>query len=499
MKQALISVSNKEGLIPFANFLQELEYEIISTGGTYNYLLENNINAKEISDITGFKEILDGRVKTLHPLIHSGILYKRDDKNHLQTIEEMNFNPIDLVIVNLYPFFEKVNLNISFEEKIEYIDIGGPSLLRGAAKNFKFTVPIIDPADYDDIINELKDTGDISYEKRKYLAGKTFSYTSIYDNAISEFLLENDFPEFFSGSYKKELDLRYGENPHQKATFYTSLNKNGALKDFNKLQGKDLSYNNIRDIDISWKIVNEFSECAVCAVKHNIPCGAAIGSTPFEAYKKAYECDSTSIFGGIVAFNKEVDIKTAEELNKTFLEVVIAPNFSTEALSILSSKKNLRLIKMKTKPLNDIEITSVSGGILVQNPDSKILNKMDIVTKYSPNKNDLDDMVFGMKIVKYVKSNAILVVKNGQTLGISGGEVSRIGAAENALNMAGNNGGVLISDAFFPFDDVIILAKKYNITSIVQPGGSIHDKASIDKCNELKIPMAFTGVRHFKH
>lgn len=498
MKRALISVSNKTGIIPFANFLQEIGYEIISTGGTYSYLLENDIKAKEISEITGFKEILDGRVKTLHPLIHSGILYKRDNENHVKTLESLNCDSIDIVVVNLYPFFENVNSDISFGEKVEYIDIGGPSLLRGAAKNFKFTLPIIDPNDYEDIITELKETGEINYDKRKYLAGKTFSYTAVYDSAISNFLLENDFPEFLSGSYKKEMDLRYGENPHQKAAFYTSLNKDGTLKSFTQLQGKELSYNNIRDVDAAIKVVREFDECSCCAVKHNIPCGAAIGNTPLDAYLKAYNCDSTSIFGGVVAFNKEVDGQCAKELSKTFLEVIASPKFSTEALTILKEKKNLRLLEIKNNFLDKTEIVSVSGGLLVQSSNSKIFDKLEVVTNIEPSKDDLDDMVFGMKIAKYVKSNAILIVKDGVTLGISGGEVSRIGAAKNALNMAGA-GGVLISDAFFPFEDVVTLANEYNVTSIIQPGGSIHDKASIDKCNELGIPMVFTGIRHFKH
>lgn len=499
MKRALISVSDKTGLINFANFLVEKGYEIISTGGTYSYLLENNINALEVKDITGFNEILDGRVKTLHPLIHAGILYKRDDENHVNTMKSINCFGIDMVIVNLYPFFNNVNSNISFDEKIEFIDIGGPSLIRGASKNFNFSVPVIDPSDYEDIINEINVNGSLSYEKKKYLAGKAFSYTSVYDSAIASFLLENDFPEYYSVSFKKSSELRYGENPHQEAAFYTSLNKNGTLKNFNQIQGKSLSYNNIKDIDAAYKIVNEFDECAVCAVKHNIPCGAAVDTTPLKAYIKAYECDSTSIFGGIVAFNREVDSEAAKKLSETFLEVIIAPKFSSESLSILSIKKNLRLIEMTFENnKNEVEITSVSGGLLVQTTDSKTYDSLKVVTNTSPSNDDLEDMIFGMKIAKYVKSNAILIVKNKKTIGISGGEVSRIGAAKNALAMSDGN-GVLVSDAFFPFNDIVALASEYNISSIVQPGGSIHDVSSIEKCNELGIPMVFTGIRHFKH
>lgn len=499
MRRALISVSDKTGLINFAKFLVENDYEIISTGGTYKYLLENNINAIEVKDVTGFNEILDGRVKTLHPLIHAGILYKRDDENHVNTMKSLNCTGIDMVVVNLYPFFDNVNSNISFDEKIEFIDIGGPSLIRGASKNFNFSVPVIDPNDYEDITQEINLNGCLSFEKKKYLAGKAFSYTSVYDSAVSSFLLESDFPEYYSSSYKKKSELRYGENPHQTAAFYTSLNSNGALKNFKLLQGKDLSYNNIKDIDVAYKIVNEFEECAVCAVKHNIPCGAAVDSTPLKAYIKTYECDSTSIFGGIVAFNREVDMETAKKLNETFLEVIIAPKFSADSLSILSVKKNLRLIEISFKSNeNEVEISSVSGGLLIQSMDSKTYDSLKVVTNASPSVKDIDDMIFGMKIAKYVKSNAILIVKDKKTIGISGGEVSRIGAAKGALaNSSGN--GVLVSDAFFPFSDIVALAGEYNITSIVQPGGSIHDTDSINKCNELNIPMIFTGVRHFKH
>ncbi|MEG0371085.1 MAG: bifunctional phosphoribosylaminoimidazolecarboxamide formyltransferase/IMP cyclohydrolase [Clostridium sp.] len=499
MKTALISVSDKTGLIPFANFLISNKYEVISTGGTYKFLIENDIKAIEIKDFTGFEEILDGRVKTLHPLIHSGILFKRDDESHVETINKIGSRSIDMVVVNLYPFFEKLSSPISFNEKIEYIDIGGPSLLRGAAKNFTHCVPVMDPNDYENIIEEISINHSLSFETRKFLAGKTFSYTSVYDSAVSSFLLEDDFPEYFSGSFKKDLNLRYGENPHQRAAFYKSLNKSGSLKNFNQIQGKELSYNNIRDIDIAIKIVNEFEECACCAVKHNMPCGAAVSTTPLSAYEKTYACDSTSIFGGILSFNRKVDFATASKLSETFLEVIIAPGFEKDALALLSRKNNLRLIEANDIPnKNEIEIISVSGGLLLQTIDSKNLNTLDIVTTNSPSSTDIDDMVFGMKIAKYVKSNAILVVKDKQTLGISGGEVSRIGAAQNAIKRA-PLGGVLISDAFFPFDDIITLCSEHNITSIVQPGGSLNDSLSIDKCNQLNIPMVFTGIRHFKH
>jgi len=499
IKTALISVFDKENILGLATSLQNNGVEIISTGGTFKYLKENGIKVSEISDITGFEEILDGRVKTLHPVIHSGILAIRDNKEHMATIKAKGINPIDMVVVNLYPFFNKVTEDISFEEKVEFIDIGGPTMLRAAAKNFKDVIVLSDTKDYENIIKKMDAKEEIDFSARKYLAGKVFNLISAYDAAISNFLLgEETYPEYLSVSYKKQMDLRYGENPHQSAAYYVSAAGNGAMKNFQQLNGKELSYNNIKDMDIAWKVVCDFDEIACCALKHNTPCGVAIGSSVFDTYKKAYECDPMSIFGGIVAFNKKVDKETAEELKKIFLEVVIAPEFDDDALEILKGKKNLRLVKCLSKSEGKINMVNVDGGILVQSSDDKLTSDIKVVTKKSPSEAEMKDLIFAMKVVKYVKSNAIVVVKDGMTRGIGVGQVNRIWAAEHALDRAGD-GTILASDAFFPFGDVVELAAKYNIKAIIQPGGSIKDEQSIEMCDKFGISMVFTGIRHFKH
>jgi len=499
IKTALISVFDKENILGLATSLQNNGVEIISTGGTFKYLKENGIKVSEISDITGFEEILDGRVKTLHPVIHSGILAIRDNEEHMATIKAKGINPIDMVVVNLYPFFNKVTEDISFEEKVEFIDIGGPTMLRAAAKNFKDVIVLSDTKDYENIIKKMDAKEEIDFSARKYLAGKVFNLISAYDAAISNFLLgEETYPEYLSVSYKKQMDLRYGENPHQSAAYYVSAAGNGAMKNFQQLNGKELSYNNIKDMDIAWKVVCDFDEIACCALKHNTPCGVAIGSSVFDTYKKAYECDPMSIFGGIVAFNKKVDKETAEELKKIFLEVVIAPEFDDDALEILKGKKNLRLVKCLSKSEGKINMVNVDGGILVQSSDDKLTSDIKVVTKKSPSEAEMKDLIFAMKVVKYVKSNAIVVVKDGMTRGIGVGQVNRIWAAEHALDRAGD-GTILASDAFFPFGDVVELAAKYNIKAIIQPGGSIKDEQSIEMCDKFGISMVFTGIRHFKH
>ncbi|GAA0718532.1 bifunctional phosphoribosylaminoimidazolecarboxamide formyltransferase/IMP cyclohydrolase [Clostridium malenominatum] len=498
IKRALISVYYKDGILELGSFLQENNVEIISTGGTYKYLKDNGIKVIDISEVTNFPEMLDGRVKTLNPYIHGGILAIRDNVSHMKTIEEHNITTIDMVVVNLYPFFEKVKEDISFEEKVEFIDIGGPTMLRSAGKNFRDVIVLSDTKDYSKIIEELREKGEVNYETRKYLAGKVFNLTSAYDAAISNFMLEEEYPEYLNLSYKKAMDLRYGENGHQTASYYVSTVEEGAMKDFCQLNGKELSYNNIKDMDIAWKVVNEFEEVACCAVKHNTPCGVALGENAREAYLKAFEGDPISIFGGIVSFNREVDEDTAKELSKIFLEIVIAPGFSEEALKVLSEKKNLRVIKCNYKPKDKYELSKVDGGILVQSVDNKLIEDIKIVTEKAPTKEELKDMIFGMKVVKYVKSNGIVVVEKGQTLGIGGGQVNRIWAAKEALERA-KGGAILASDAFFPFNDVVEEAAKYGIKAIIQPGGAIKDKDSIDECNKLGIAMVFTGIRHFKH
>ena len=499
LTRALISVFDKSGVLDLAEFLVSKEVEILSTGGTFKYLKENGIAVTEVSDVTGFEEILDGRVKTLHPIIHSGILAIRDNKKHMETIERKGIKPIDMVVVNLYPFFEKVKEDLSFEEKVEFIDIGGPTMLRAASKNFNDVIVLSDVNDYSEVINQINNNGDVDFNTRKKLAGKVFNLMSAYDAAISNFLLEETYPEYLTLSYKKSMDLRYGENPHQSAAYYTATVESGAMKDFVQLNGKELSYNNIKDMDIAWKVVSEFDEIACCALKHNTPCGAAIAASVYDAYIKTYECDNTSIFGGIVAFNRKVDKKTAEELVKIFLEIVAAPDFDEDALEVLKTKKNLRVIKCSVTPQSKQELVKVDGGILVQSSDDKLIGDIKVVTEKAPDEAMMKDMIFGMKVCKYVKSNAIVVVKDGQAIGIGGGQVNRIWPTIHALKLADNRGVVLASDAYFPFNDIVTEAAKNGIKAIIQPGGSINDKLSIDACNENGIAMVFSGIRHFKH
>ena len=501
-KQALISVSDKSNLLEFAKFLIEQDYKILSTGGTYKHLQDNGIEVTEVKDVTGFPEILDGRVKSLHPAIHGGIMARRSDENHMATIAEHGINPIDIVIVNLYPFFEKMNTGLSEAEMIEFIDIGGPSMLRSSAKNFYDVTVVTDVNDYEVVMNEIRENGSTSIETRKLCAGKVFNLTSAYDAAISTYILGEDFPQFLESSYEKVMDLRYGENPHQKAAYYVDKTKNGAMKDFEYLQGKELSFNNIRDMDLAYKVVSEFEETTCCAVKHSTPCGVAIGDNVLEAYEKAYECDPMSIFGGIIAFNREVDGKTAVELNKIFLEIVIAPSFTEEALEIFKQKKNLRIIKVKNPVSDKVTYVKVDGGLIVQSADNQFSIDLKVVTEAQPTDRQMTDLVFAQKIVKWVKSNAIVVATNGQAYGIGGGQTNRIWAAQQAIARAKEKVEedlVLASDAFFPFRDVVDFAAENGIKAIIQPGGSIKDQESIDACNEREIPMVFTGMRHFMH
>ena len=499
IKRALVSVFDKDGILEFSNFLQEKGVEIISTGGTYKHLKENGVNVIEVNEVTNFPEMLDGRVKTLHPIIHAGILAIRNNEEHMNTIKERNIETIDMVIVNLYPFFQKVREALSFDEKVEFIDIGGPTMLRAAAKNFKDVIVISDKEDYKAVMEEINESGDVSIALRKRLAGKVFNLMSAYDAAISNFLLEDEeYPEYLSISYKKKQSLRYGENPHQSAAYYSSNEFDGAMNSFKILNGKELSYNNIKDLDIAWKVACEFEEAACCGLKHNTPCGVAIGESTFEVYKKAYDADPISIFGGIVAVNRKVDKETAEEMIKTFLEVVAAPDYDEDALEVLKTKKNLRVIKCNNNPKAKKYMVTVDGGILVQEEDNKLIDEIKVVTEKAPTEEEIKDLLFGMKVVKYVKSNAIVTIKDGVALGIGGGQVNRIWATEEALQR-GKGATVLASDAFFPFRDVVDECAKNGIKAIIQPGGSIRDQESIDACNEHGIAMIFTGIRHFKH
>ena len=502
-KRALISVSNKNNLIDFAEFLESKNYELISTGGTFKHLKEAGLSPIQIDEVTNFPEMLDGRVKTLHPKVHGGLLAVRDNEEHMKTVAEHEIELIDMVIVNLYPFFENVNAAISLEEKVEFIDIGGPSMLRSAAKNFKSVTVITDVKDYAKVQQEISENSDTTIETRKKLAGKVFNLTSAYDAAISQMLLDEEYPEYLQASYQKVSDLRYGENPHQSAAYYVSTTENGAMKDFEILGGKELSFNNLRDMDLCWKVVNEFKEeMACCAVKHSTPCGVAIGNSALETYQKTFECDPISIFGGIIGMNYKVDAATAEELNKTFLEIVMATDFDEDALEILRKKKNLRIIKIKNVVTDKQTWVKIDGGILVQDVDNQFSNDFKVVTEIQPTEEQKKALLFSQRVVKYVKSNAIVVSNGVQAFGIGGGQVNRIWATEQAIERAKSKFSgnlVLASDAFFPFRDVVDFCAKEGITAIIQPGGSVKDTDSIEAANEHKIPMIFTGMRHFLH
>ena len=502
-KRALISVSDKTGLIGFAKFLEEKNYELISTGGTFKHLKDAGLHPIQIDEVTEFPEMLDGRVKTLHPKVHGGLLAVRNSEEHMKTVQEHGIGLIDMVIVNLYPFFENANADISLNEKVEFIDIGGPSMLRSGAKNFNAVTVITDVEDYAKVQQEITENGDTTLETRKKLAGKVFNLTSAYDGAISKMLLDEDYPQYLNASYKKVSDLRYGENPHQSAAYYASTTDNGAMKDFEILGGKELSFNNLRDMDLCWKVVNEFkNEMACCAVKHSTPCGVAVGSSALETYKKTFECDPVSIFGGIIGMNFKVDAATAEELNKTFLEIVMAPDFDADALDILKKKKNLRIIKIKNAVSDKQTWVKIDGGILVQDNDNQFSEDIQTVTVFKPSAEQEKALLFAQRVVKYVKSNAIVVSNGFQALGIGGGQVNRIWATQHAVERAKEKFSgdlVLASDAFFPFRDVVDFCAKEGIKAIIQPGGSMRDEESIEAANEHGIPMMFTGMRHFLH
>lgn len=502
-KRVLISVSDKSGLTEFAQFLEKNNYQLISTGGTFKHLKDAGLSPIQIDEVTNFPEMLDGRVKTLHPKVHGGLLAVRDNKEHMDTVVEHGIELIDMVVVNLYPFFENAGKNISLDEKVEFIDIGGPSMLRSAAKNFKSVTVITNVEDYAKVKSEIETSGETTLETRKTLAGKVFNLTSAYDAAISKMLLEEEYPQYLNASYKKVLDLRYGENPHQSAAYYVSTVENGAMKDFEQLGGKELSFNNLRDMDLCWKVVNEFkNEMACCAVKHSTPCGVAIGNTAVETYTKTFECDPVSIFGGIVAMNYKVDAATAEELGKTFLEIVMAVDFEEKALEILRQKKNLRIIKIKN-PVSDKQTwVKIDGGLLVQDCDNQFSEEIKIVTEKQPTEEQRKALLFAQRVVKYVKSNAIVVSNGTQALGIGGGQVNRIWATQQAVERAKEKFGgelVLASDAFFPFRDVVDFCAEKDIKAIIQPGGSIKDEESIEAANQHGIPMLLTGMRHFLH
>ena len=504
-KRALISVSDKTNIVEFAKGLEKHGFEVISTGGTYTHLKNNGVSCISIEDVTHFPEILEGRVKTLHPKIHGGLLSKRGNELHNKHVAENNIEYIDLVCVNLYPFEATVKKEgVSEEEIIENIDIGGPSMLRSAAKNFNDVAVVTDINDYAKILEELEQGG-ISYETRRALAIKVFNTTASYDAAIANYFNKKDnlVPEKLTLSYKLQDSLRYGENPHQKAYHYVQDNNESyALQNAVQLHGKEMSYNNIQDASAALDILSEFDDTTCVAVKHMNPCGVATGNSVFEAYSRAYEADPVSIFGGIVAVNGKVDKETAEKMHSIFLEIILATDYDDEALEILTKKKNLRIYKLSEKNNNhEQQIKSVRGGILVQGFNDKLADEYESVTEKKVDETQQRDIEFGLKVVKHVKSNAIVVVKDGQTLGIGAGQMNRVGSCKIALEQAGEKakGAVLASDAFFPMRDSADIAADYGIAAIVQPGGSIRDQESIDACNEKGVAMVFSKIRHFKH
>lgn len=511
-RRALISVSDKSGIVDFARQLMELGFELISTGGTYKTLDEANISVKYVSEVTGFPEVLDGRVKTLHPLIHGGIL-ARDCVEHMQQMEKNGICFIDLVVVNLYPFRETIaKPGVSFEDAIENIDVGGPTMVRAAAKNHGRVTVIVNPKSYEEVISVLREMGNVSAGMRRRLAAEAFAHTAEYDRLIAGYLerqLEpvDSFPETLRITAQKVQELRYGENPQQKAAFYINSEAGeGSLANGKQLQGKELSYNNWNDMDAAWKIVREFDSCAVTIIKHSNPCGVALGKTPLEAYESAYAADPISAFGGIIAFNRVVDTACAEALQERFYEVIIAPEFSPEAREILSVKQNLRLFVVGRGEFGKTigwALKSIDGGYLIQEVDrgTTSVTEWDIVTDHKPTEEDLHALNFAWRVVKHVKSNAIVVTDYRRTLGVGAGQMNRVGSVKIALDQAGKNskGAYLASDAFFPFPDSIEEAARAGIRAIVQPGGSLKDAAVIEAANRLNIIMVFTHRRHFQH
>lgn len=511
-KRALVSVSDKTGLIDFVKKLVDAGIEIISTGGTKKAIENAGIPVMSISEITDFPEILDGRVKTLHPAVHGGLLAVRGKKEHMDAIKELGIQPIDFVVVNLYPFKETISKpDVAYDDAVENIDIGGPSMLRSAAKNHRSVTVVCDPGDYDLVAESLDENADVPFELKQKLAAKVFRHTAAYDALIADYFTKQvgeEFPEKLTLTYEKKQPLRYGENPHQKAAFYSDpIEDESTIAAAKQLHGKELSYNNIRDADAALGIVKEFRQPAAVAVKHMNPCGIGIGESVNEAYAKAYETDPVSIFGGIIALNREVDAALATELHKIFLEIVIAPSYSEEALAILEKKKNLRLLQvaMSDEPQGFAQYTSVRGGMLVQDLDTKgyadIEENLKVVTDRKPTEAEMESLKFAWTIVKHVKSNAIALVNDGLMVGMGGGQTNRVGAAKIALEEAGDKtkGAVLSSDAFFPMGDTVEAAAKAGITAIIQPGGSIRDKESIEMANKYNIAMVLTGMRHFKH
>ncbi len=515
--KALISVSDKTGVVEFARELVALGWEILSTSGTMKLLREAGLPVTSVSDVTGFPEICDGRVKTLHPKIHGALLARRDIPEHMKALKDNEIETIDLVCVNLYPFRETIaKPDVTMEDAVEHIDIGGPSMLRSAAKNWESVTVVCNPSDYATILSEIRSSGNTTRETRLALSAKAYTHTAEYDMAIATYMrAQAGLNEKLFLEYDLKQSLRYGENPHQQAKFYSSSEAEPfSLATAEQLGGKELSYNNIQDANATLNIAREFDEPFCVGVKHMNPCGSAVGKTIAEAWRKAYEADKTSIFGGIVAANREIDLETAQMLKPIFLEIVMAPSFAPDALELLQTKKNLRILKVDMTRDDKVrsQYVSMNGGMLVQDRDSSIVpvSAGQCVTEAKPTESQLADLDFAWKIVKHVKSNAIVVAKDGMTYGVGAGQMNRVGSAEIALKQAAATlkeegrdinaeGLVLASDGFFPFNDVVALAAEYGIKAIVQPGGSIRDEDSVKLANEKGITMLFTGERHFKH
>lgn len=520
IKQALISVSDKTGVLDFARELSALGVKLLSTGGTAKLLADNGLAVTEVADYTGFPEMLDGRVKTLHPKVHGGILARRDFPEHVAALEQHGIPTIDMVVVNLYPFQQTVaKAECSLEDAIENIDIGGPTMLRSSAKNHKDVTVIVDPSDYAIVLAEMKANQNVvSYDTKFTLAKKVFAHTAQYDGAITNYLTSlgadkahttrSAYPQTLNLHFEKVQEMRYGENPHQSAAFYRDLKTvAGALANYTQLQGKELSYNNIADSDAAWECVKSFKESACVIVKHANPCGVALGTTPFEAYSKALQTDPTSAFGGIIAFNRELDGKAAEIVAKQFVEVLIAPSFTAEAKAIFAAKQNVRLLEIALgDEINQYDVKRVGGGLLVQAPDSKnvLQEELRVVSKLQPTPQQMADMMFAWRVAKFVKSNAIVFCGNGMTLGVGAGQMSRIDSARIASIKAQNAGltlagSAVASDAFFPFRDGLDVVVDAGATCVIHPGGSMRDQEVIDAADERGVVMVYTGTRHFRH
>ncbi|RQO34262.1 bifunctional phosphoribosylaminoimidazolecarboxamide formyltransferase/inosine monophosphate cyclohydrolase [Herminiimonas sp. KBW02] len=520
IKQALISVSDKTGVLEFARALSGMGVNILSTGGTAKLLAENGISVTEVADYTGFPEMLDGRVKTLHPKVHGGILARRDFPEHVSALEKHAIPTIDMVVVNLYPFQQTVaRAECSLEDAIENIDIGGPAMLRSSAKNHKDVIVICDPTDYSQVLSELgANNGEVTYETKFTLAKKVFAHTAQYDGAITNYFTSlgadkqhatrSAYPSTLNLHFEKVQEMRYGENPHQSAAFYRESNPQvGALANYTQLQGKELSYNNIADADAAWECVKTFDESACVIIKHANPCGVAVGISPLEAYSKALQTDPTSAFGGIIAFNRELDGNAAEAVAKQFVEVLIAPSFSEKAKQIFAGKQNVRLLEIPLgNAVNAHDFKRVGGGLLVQSPDAKnvLLSELKVVSKKQPTPQQLQDLMFAWRVAKFVKSNAIVFCANGMTMGVGAGQMSRIDSARIASIKAQNAGlslagTAVASDAFFPFRDGLDVVVAAGATSVIHPGGSMRDQEVIDAADEQGVVMLMTGTRHFRH